>query len=207
MDYFMDDRILRLTEGLQQLQIARNQVQQEENQVLAESQQALQESRGWGGVQPQQQRARQQHPPAHAFVPGQHIWITNRVRRNPLGRATQPQDHAAIVEAVLPNRINIMTYSGVHTWRLPSNLRDLPPQKRPQRQLHNMGRDKVHPDTNMSASNGDSGDGGNPSKDGGGQFQKKWKKQERRKEPAILGVGITFVSSRSQCTKDFRRKG
>jgi hypothetical protein len=61
------------------------------------------------------------------FIPtyqsGDHVIITNKVRRS-LNRPIDENDRKAVVlEVVSHARINIRTYNGAVTWRAPTNLR------------------------------------------------------------------------------------
>jgi hypothetical protein len=57
------------------------------------------------------------------YRPGDHVIITNKVRR-PFDRPINDNDRKAVViEVVSPSRVNIRTYSGTVTWRAPKNIK------------------------------------------------------------------------------------
>jgi hypothetical protein len=115
-----EDRIARLTQQVQELQL----------QVTALQQELKQE--------PKQHNRSHQTPPSTSTVtntliqPGDRIRITNQVKK-PLSWDTsitfnQQQAKLATVTAVVNNRIYFTTDNGIHTWRSRRNILQLQPK-------------------------------------------------------------------------------
>jgi hypothetical protein len=117
-----DDEITTLIQELKRIQL-------HEQRVLAALDEAYQRSTSvQGDTTPLPSPSSTNTPAAiYPFIPkyspGDHVIITNKVRR-PLNRAVEINDRKAVVlEVVSISRINIRTYNGTVTWRAPKNIK------------------------------------------------------------------------------------
>ena len=61
----------------------------------------------------------------HRYLPGERVFIENKVKHIRHLREPEPKDRAAVVQRVRPDQVFLKTYNGHSTWRSPRNIRRL----------------------------------------------------------------------------------